>query len=247
MPNSIKIEYPRASDPPIQVQGAPNNWILPYASGTAFISNGTLTEVSVRTCDTGSSTSCATPKTANTPTLVGVFGGMSVYTWSATNVPVKNAALNPGAQNDALATLVTSAGNEVSPAITFRAVGAVQVIALAAYERLRRVYRVRFDASTLPAMFNRLAALGMNVSNRVKLFRTGGQWKSDDNSWTLDVNGTTATIAADIELFPGVSVTQTWSCPDFHHRLGGVFTAQSIPSEDGTFVPAVVPLNLLVS
>lgn len=247
MANSVKIEFPRSTDPPVQVQGTPGNWILPYMSGTAYMTNGTLMGVNVRICDKGSTTSCALEKAANPPTLCGVFGGMSVYSWNATNVPVKNADINPGAENDALATLVTSVGNEISPVVTFRAVGAVMAVAVAAYARSRRVYRVRFDTGTLPAMFNRLASLGMNVSNRVKLFRTGGQWKSDDDLWTLDVDGTTATIAADIEAFPGFSVTQTWSCPDFHHRLGGVFTAQSIPSSGGGFDPAVIPVNLLVS
>ncbi|MFN0017326.1 MAG: hypothetical protein ACKVP0_03640 [Pirellulaceae bacterium] len=120
----------------------------------------------------------------------------------------------------------------------FRAVGAVVFVAVAAeYVRLRRVYRVRFDAGTLPPLFNRLAGLGMNLSNRVKLFRAGDQWKSDDDSWTLEVDGTSAQISAQIEIAPGFTETQTWSCPDFHHRMGGVFAPQT----------PLISVNLLVS
>jgi hypothetical protein len=238
MANTVKIESPHSGDT-IQVPGSLGNWILPTVHGMALVSTGTLSEVSVRMCDPGSSVSCATPKAADQVIPVGVYGGISVYSWTATNIPVKNASTYPGSPNDLRATLVTTGpAGSVEDTITFNAVGGTfPVAALATRARVRRTYRVRFDVSTLPPLFNRLAALGMNVSKRVRLVKSGGKWVSDDNAWTLEVEGTSAKISAEIQIAAGISDTQAWICPDFHARLGGVFSPQS----------ALVPVNLLVS
>ena len=236
MPNSIYIENPKSgSSNLIMVPGTPGHWTLPNVNGTATIQMGTISGISVRICDPGNSASCATPQAA-TYTKLWEFGGTAVYSWCAVNAPVKNANVPPGADNEIWATLSTSAGDQSSTPVGLKAVGMITYAAMVHPARFRRVYRVRFDVSSLPPLFNRLANLGMNVSRRVKLTKSGGKWKSSDGAWTLDVNGDSATICADIEIAPGITAPQIWTCLDFHPRLGGVFAPQS----------ALLPVNMLV-
>jgi hypothetical protein len=236
MANSIRIENPASSSNPTMVPGTPGSWTLPGVCGTAMVNAGAISGISVRICDPGNSASCAASKAA-TYTKVYEFGGTSVYSWFATDVPVKNATIPPGADNEIWATLSTSTGDVSSSAVALKAVGMIVFATLAHRVHYRRVYRVRFDASTLPPLFNRLAALGMNVSNRVKLFKSGSKWVSDDSAWNMEVNGTSATICAEIDIGIGSPVPVSWTCTDFHAHLGGVFSPQS----------ALIPVNLLVN
>lgn len=241
MANSIRIENPKYSGMSTMVPGTPGHWTLPGVSGMAFVDVGTtITSISVRICNPGDNTTCATSKTANPPIPCGGGSGLLYYSWSAIDVPVRNVDRppGPGAPNNQIwATLDTSAGPETSPAVDLKAVGMGAFVVRELHVRHRRVYRVRFDAHTLLPLFNRLADLGMNVSNRVKLFKSGAHWVSDDNALTLEVNGTSATICAEIDIGIGAPVPVSWACADFHPHLGGVFAAQS----------SLITVNLLVN
>ena len=98
-------------------------------------------------------------------------------------------------------------------------------------------------------LYDRLAALGMNVSKRVRLFWHCPQtWKSADGEWTLSVTGGTATIAVQVPLSDTFKMEQTWTCWDFDPPFGGQFHHNSIdPGDGGPLQPALLQLVLRVN